>query len=280
MQPDYPAAHSMDTCFFVVDRDGHVACFNTLQAGAAPGKSLSEQETGSVREQLMALPESGIIHDWQGRFMPGQTNEAREHYPQDLEWKKILMFLTSLDGVQEEIDAGRAISCPASTGVAVFFPNLPTELAQRLHDSGACLSCLAYFGNATNAEARFALAARGCFMYEHLTENWISGPYGRQCYPAEPLHVDQLPPSLRAAVGALRFDSLCFAQASHVQPVEHAECVSWQSAYLDATGRHIRPIPGKEKDYAADYEDLARFAASKNMTVEPPAGRAPDGKTS
>ena len=26
---DFPAAHSMDTTWFAVDRDGHVACFDS-----------------------------------------------------------------------------------------------------------------------------------------------------------------------------------------------------------------------------------------------------------
>ena len=33
MEIDFPAAHSMDTCFFAVDRDGHVAVFETGEAG-------------------------------------------------------------------------------------------------------------------------------------------------------------------------------------------------------------------------------------------------------
>ena len=36
MEPDYPAAHSMDTDWFAVDKDGHVAVFASGEAGAVP----------------------------------------------------------------------------------------------------------------------------------------------------------------------------------------------------------------------------------------------------
>ena len=32
---DIPVAHSMDTTWFAVDRDGYVACFRSGEAGAA-----------------------------------------------------------------------------------------------------------------------------------------------------------------------------------------------------------------------------------------------------
>ena len=73
----------------------------------------------------------------------------------------------------------------------------------------------------------------------------------------------------------MRFDSLSFAEATYVQPIEHTECVSWESAYLDATGKQIRPIPGKEDEYADYYEDLAGMG--DNIEVEPPPGQEPDG---
>ena len=36
MEPDYPAAHSMDTTFFAVDADGRVAIFTTGENGHVP----------------------------------------------------------------------------------------------------------------------------------------------------------------------------------------------------------------------------------------------------
>lgn len=275
MDNDYPCSHSMDSCWFAIDRDGHVAIFDTGEAGALPAQALSGEDADSVRRQLAALPRVGVIHERQGRATPNQPSEFNEHrgglglpYP-------TLMFLDSLDPVRDEIAAGRAVEVQASEGVAVLFQEMPEALAKRLHDSGACLGCSWYFhGEEEYEEHRPDLTARGLFSYSHLTENWISGPYGRVRRPAQPIHVDQLPPRMRDAVKTLRFDSLSFAETPYVQPVEHTECISWESAYLDVTGKHIYPIPGKEEEYAEAYEELADMGGT--IEVEPPGEQEPD----
>jgi hypothetical protein len=270
MDDDFPAAHSMDTCFFAIDREGHVAYFETGEAGAVPANALSGEDAYLVRQQLGQLPRVAVVHDRQGRQTPGRRSEFNEHrsalglpYP-------TLMFLASLDPVQDEIAAGRAVEVPASEGVAVRFNELSEELAQRLHESGTCLGCSWLFQDEEREEQYPDLTARGLYTYSHTTENWISGPYGRVARPAQPIHVDQLPPRIRDAVKAMRFDSLSFATTPHIQPVEHAECFSWEPAYLDVTGKHIRPIPGKEEEYAETYEELAEVAGEDEVQVEPP----------
>lgn len=276
MENDYPASHSMDTCFFAVDRDGHVAIFNTHEAGAVPVHSLAGDSADAVRQQLTQLPRVEVVHDRRGRVTPGQANDFNEHqgamglpYP-------TLMFLDSLDPVRDDIAAGRAVEVPASEGVAVMFREMPEELSRRLHESGACRGCSLYLHSGEMEEHYPDPALRGLFSYEHLTENWISGPYGRVRRPAQPIHVDQLPPRIRAAVQAMRFDSLCFTDTTHIQPIEHADCESWESAYLDVTGKIIRPIPGKENEYAEAYEELADLGEGENMRIEPPPGRNPN----
>ncbi len=275
MPPDYPAAHSMDTCFFAIDRDGHVAIFDTGEAGAVPTGALSGEEAYEVRQQLAQLPHVDVLQDLRGHVMPGRSQEnhsgirGSEH--------PILMFLTSLDPVRHEIAEGRAVQLPATEGVAVLFQTLPEATGQRLHESGACLRCEWHFHHPDLEEYHPDLTARGLFSYSHLTENWISGPYGRVQQPARPIHIDQLPPQLREAVKAVCFDSLCFAETPHIQPVEHTECISWEPAYLDVTGKYIRPIPGQEDEYAEAYEELDDIAREDNLHIEPPPGHQPDG---
>ena len=274
MENDYPASHSMDTCFFAIDKDGHVACFDTGEAGAVPANALSGDEAYEVRRQLAALPRVEVIHDRKGFVTPGGQNEFNEHRGRFALPYPTLVFLASLDPVADEIAAGRAVQVPASEGVAVIFQQMPEEVSNRLHDSGACLGCTWYFHRDEEEDYRPDLTTRGLFSYSHLTENWISGPYGRVRRPAQPIHVDQLPPRIRQAVKAMRFDTLSFADTPHIQPVEHAPCVSWESAYLDVSGKSIRPIPGREEDYASAYEELADMG--ENMHVQPPPGHDPD----
>jgi hypothetical protein len=187
-----------------------------------------------------------------------------------------LMFLAALDPVREEITAGRAVEVPAREGAAVLFRELSQALAERLHGSGACLGCSWYFRSEEEEEHSPDMTARGLFTYSHLTDPLIPGPYGRVSLPARPIHVDQLPPRIRDAVKAVCFDTLRFADTTHIQPVEHAPCVSRVPAYLDVTGEKIGPIPGKEEEYAAAHDELADIAAEDQVTVEPLPGTGAD----
>jgi hypothetical protein len=47
---DYPAAHSMDTTWFAVDRDGFVAVFESNEGGVVPEGALSTETTDLVEE--------------------------------------------------------------------------------------------------------------------------------------------------------------------------------------------------------------------------------------
>ncbi|HEY7428274.1 MAG TPA: hypothetical protein VH682_28830 [Gemmataceae bacterium] len=271
MDNDYPCAHSMDTCFFAIDREGHVAVFETGEAGAVPAEAFSGDEAYELRQQFAQLPRVEVLHDPRGHSLPDEARRGRGHTGLRGSEYPILMFLASLDPVRDEIATGHALQMRAAEGVAVLFRTLPQELSQRLHDSGVCLSCDWHFQDEDMEDDSPDLAARGLFSYAHITENWISGPYGLVRRPAQPIHVDQLPPRIRDAVKAMRFDTLRFAETPHIQPVEHTECFSWEPAYMDATGQHIRPIPSKEAEYAEAYGQLADIA--DNVNVEPPKGQ-------
>ena len=276
MDADYPAAHSMDTAFFAIDRDGHVALFGTGEAGAVPVSAIAGQDMRSLENPLTLLPLVEVIHDRQGRLTPGRPSAWNEHHGQFSQHYPIVMFLDSLDPVRDEIAAGRAVEVRASEGVAVLFRQLSEAVAERLHSSGACRGCSWYFEARAEEGTNLDPAAHGVFSYSHLTENWISGPYGRVRQPARPIHVDQLPPRVRDAIKAVCFDSLCFTDTPHIQPVEHTPCDSWECAYLDVTGKHIRAIPGKEAEYAAAYEQFADIGGEEGLHIEPPSGPRPD----
>lgn len=272
MDNDYPCSHSMDTCFFAVDRDGHVAIFETGSAGAVPVSAFAGEEAYDMSQQLEQLPRVEALYDPRGHRVPGSAQPSNGHLGQAGLDHPILMFLASLDLVRDEIAAGRAVVLPSTEGVAVLFQTLPQALGQQLHASGACLGCEWHFRD-LNRE----IAERGLFCYSHLTDDCLAGPYGRVQQPAQPIHVDQLPPQLREAVKAMRFDSLCFAETPHIQPIEHAECVSWEPAFMDVNGTYIRPVPGREDDYAKQYEDLAEIAGEDNLHIEPPSGHPAGG---
>jgi hypothetical protein len=269
MVDDFPAAHSMDTYWFAIDKDGHVGCFSSGEAGAVPTEAFAA-EHDAYRRMAAVLPRGEHAEDLQGRALPGRS-AGRHHLPaRDLDFP-VLLFLPSLETVQTLLADGRATALGATQGNAVLVRGLTPAEFRQLHDDGLCQGCFMYF-EADYPEGPSASAADyGMYFFDHLTENWISGPYGRQKVPGRPVHVDELPPDLRRRVKQVRFEGLSFRDTPHIQPVEVAPCESWESAYLDGSGRRIRAMPGKEDEYADMYDELSD---DNEFEVEPPPGGA------
>jgi len=118
---------------------------------------------------------------------------------------------------------------------------------------------------------QFPPAAFGFFQYNHSEfDNWISGPYEREVIPSQPIRFDQLPEKLRKLAQFVQFDKLSFAETPWLQPIEHTNCTSWESAWLASDKKTIRPIPGMEEEYEAAYEDIRDLAHDGKYTIEPP----------
>ncbi|MFO0928265.1 MAG: hypothetical protein U0736_14705 [Gemmataceae bacterium] len=266
MDADYPAAHSMDTVWFAVDADGHVAVFRTGEAGAVPLEAYAGDEAYQTEARLRELlPPGTLLHDVDGRRRPS----PRPHKPQAWAGGNVLMALTTLDPVRDEVARGTAVEVAMTRGKGVLFTGLTDA---RLAELQALPECLGSWNFYADEDDPAGMAGRGFFVYEHLTDNWISGPYGREAVPGRPIHVDQLPPDVRRLVGQFRLDAVRFTDTPHLQPVELTECASWESAYIDVTGRHIRPIPGKEDEYADAYGEMVDM--SDEFDIQPPPDEA------
>ena len=222
-EPDYPAAHSMDTDWYAVDADGHVAIFSTGEEGAVPESAGNDQF--STRDLLDALPDVPYrLMDWLGE-------DSQEHHLELPSRKRkkgmgtVLLFLGSIDPLREKLDPYRVDHAPAIEGVAVLFRDLPVETAWALHEAGACLGCFPwgtdeYYGLDDDRPRRL-----GIFRYDH-DDSGLARPYERGRPPDRPIKVDQLPPDLRAIVGRLRLEGVRFAEAEKIQPVGLVPCAS------------------------------------------------------
>jgi hypothetical protein len=273
MDVDFPAAHSMDTIWFAVDQDGHVAGLQSKGAGAAPAARpplLGEDQEQLCERLQEVLPECPVMYDLAGRILPGPLHRSTDHWAENLaEPAAALMFLRSLDLVAQEIARGAAVQHLATEGCMVIIANLTPDLARHIHQAGHCLACFYH----SDFSEHYDLANRGLFSYAQLLGDWLPGPYGRQRTPMNPLHIDQLPPKLRKTICQVRFDGLCFSQTAHLQPVEHMECEAVNAGYLTADGQAVRPLPGQEADYREFYEEFLREAppeAVKHLRIEPP----------
>jgi hypothetical protein len=120
----------------------------------------------------------------------------------------------------------------------------------------------------------------GFFSYEYeMAWHGAVAPYYRSIVPENPLHIDELPPELRRRCKAVRFEAVAFAQSQQVQPLDCVACHfwgSWQTAYLCGDGKTVRPVPGKEADFAefcrearADDPDWAARVVFDGPSEEP-----------
>lgn len=260
MVADYPAAHSMDTSWFAVDKEGHVACFDTGEEGLMPNCA------GTQDHEAIAqwLGESALA----GGMPVGQRSRALrrsgqgEHCTQAAKRPPgpVIFFLTAEEAALNVAMRHRARFAHSVAGpAAVILDRVPRTLATQLHRDGVC---------------------RGCYPLEELEvfsyscHDYGPFPYQRDVTPSLPLHLDQLPPGLRQAVQLVAFDALLFADAPKVQPAEFFPCHTWGECcfYIAADGRHLRPMKGMEREYRQLYDSgqLQEFGFSEEIVIEPP----------
>ncbi len=187
MNADFPAAHSMDSSWYAVDKDGNVALFHTGAGGAVPEHAYSP--------------------------------EAAE-------------FANELD------DEGRE-ELGLAADAAIDPRQLPSDKQVFVYETGP--------------------------MDEALAER-----YQRKRVPKKPIHVDELWPAVRDAIGRVRFDGLSFSETKVFQPVELTPCATWDPAYLAGDGQTVKPVPGREEEYATFYQEYR--ADFSELTVEEPPG--------
>jgi hypothetical protein len=278
---DYPAAHSMDSAWFAVDRDGRVAYFSTGEAGAMPEDAGNSEE---LDQALNRLPKRGeeIVEPYRNLpsdEKPGAVPHEALTYVTDDHPTSIMAMLTDLAPLQAEIKAGDARVLRATHGFAVHFAQMSAATAKRLHDENFCRGCFLdhrQYDAETNQSSE-SLATRGIYVYGHTCENWISGPYGREASPSMPISVEDLPAELRGALVRL---PVSFADDPYIQPAEHVECASWESAWLETDGRHVHAFEGQEDEVEQMYAKDGDFSDQGLIFVRDAADDADDDEES
>ena len=279
MEPevDYPAAHSMDTTWFAMDIDGHVAVFDSGEPGAVPAGATQDDAW-----QLTDLPQtSETVFDLTGCRSPVLSERASPRHNTAPDYRHRLLFVDSADAVPAELRAlGRMVTTAHPAGVAVYVcshPELPesaqihdflrantalwAHFVERVHHDGHCLAC-------TWAGAdEVVFSRRGLYVYRAHESFYIPEPYGRVAQPTDPLDASDIPSHLRA-VAEQRMLPHCFADDTYIQPIEHLDCHAWSAgAYLSEDGSTLRPIPGDSAN-ATELGELFAEAIRRGVHVD------------
>lgn len=269
----FPAAHSMDTTWFAVDRDGHVGVFESGEPGAVPDTSPREVDS-PVEESLLELRAprvtdarfdvSALLHaGLRGGAWPMPMRGILRGWPKgDM---RVLLFRDDsvLDAPVRAL-AGLHVSAVAQGGQLVSFA--PDDAADPVDERFRVWSDFlqrasksAAFVAATQVDrSLLTLARRGLFAYQaHDARFNLPEPYGRMLVPDAPMRVDDLPASLRDVLAKRAHLPLSFAEAWYVQPAEHVPCATWESrVYLSSDGCTLRPLPGFEAEFADAVSEL------------------------
>jgi hypothetical protein len=262
-QPDFPAAHSMDTTWFAVDRDGHIGVFDSRKPGVVPEAVTCQGD--EIAEDLAVRPETGEPKlDLSGVFHPGlrnQTQPRRSFRPMDElgeDYTQLLLFRDDSE-LPPAVRAIPGVRVEAVDGMVAVW--MRPEAGRRGREAWTAFIRQAAAGR-TGVSSDFHgcwdidFARRGIFAYRAHTDRFnMPEPYGRLFTPVRPLIVGDAPPPLRDQLAKRVHLDVSFASSPYIQPAELVPCQTWASAaYLASDGFTVRPLPGAER---ADYLELA-----------------------
>jgi hypothetical protein len=259
----------MDTEWFGVDKDGHVARFISQESGAVPKAVRHDEDPSELLHRLSkAAQKTQGLYEWTGRVRMGSRDlDHHRGAPYTMDPGLVVMFLWNLEPVKRDLKEGRAHEVPAVSGYAVVFKKLTKSRAEKLHKTNACRGCFWPYDHGEETPSQVDAAGLGLFTYKHTEPDTIAGPYGRTQRPVRPLLIGEIPEDLRKLILPVRFDSICFAHAPQIQPLSHLPCQAWEPSWLDLDGVTQRCVPGKEKEYREYYQEMDGI---KNLHLEPP----------
>jgi hypothetical protein len=257
-QPDYPAAHSMDTVWWLAtDRDGQVAVFasgedspvphDVYQPTPPPAELAPEQRAawergdldpfGLLQSELQQLVQpQPPVYDLRSGLSPHLEGGLGNLYL-PAEPGPVLAVVADLEAVAAELADGTAArqpQVPEGPPWVVLLAPLTRRTGQRLL-GGAALGMLPAPGFERGPDGRPSLTALGVYAYYHPGDDTghAYDPYHRLVGPAVPVHVDQLSPALRALVTRVRFAGLSFTDRPFVQPIPYLACQGWMNSRYD-----------------------------------------------
>jgi len=248
---DFPAAHSMDSAWFAVDADGHVASFDTgengaVPYGAAPGGGNLEIDFDALlldallagialRDELAKPPEKAEAEEEDDDPAPVPPLPGHDQ-PQRV------VILSAAPSFAEG-DAGyRQAPKPRTRAEATFRegelvvvkeadprilvsldPVIPERVAALREFSDATVLVVSDLYYVVREGGAGATPEGGIFEYRHDLYNDTakgSGTYTRQVAPRSPVTLDDVHPSIRDDLAGLRLP-VHFAGAPVVELADH-----------------------------------------------------------
>jgi hypothetical protein len=234
MNDDFPAAHSMDSQWFAIDKNGRVAVFDTGEPGPIPKNANSGQGLLYDVVDLLAAGTGGITYDMSDVLLPdGKVLNAENALNSDVTGAvetdvnalKAPVFNCIVWFATEEALRAMALKevkrLPVPNAVVVTITMLEKsqwdELLRQLQSGGV---------KRTWIDADVSLARFGFFEYDYDDYN-AQDPYKQCSRPAKPIRYDQLPQEARNLIGKFVLNDKDFSTDKDVNPDDYGECHRW-----------------------------------------------------
>ncbi len=244
---DFPAAHSMDSAWFAVDADGHVARFDTGENGAIP--HAAAPGGGNIEIDFDALLLDALLAGIALRDEPTKPSEPSEEdasvrvtpMPGQTQPQRVVIVAVAPSFAEEDASY-RTAPKPTTRAEATFRaeelvvvkeadprivvsldPVAPERVAALRALSDATVLVVSDLYDLVREGARGETPAGGLFEYGHdlhRDDTKGSGTYRRAVAPRAPVTLDDVHPSIRADLARLRLP-VRFTEAPVVELAEH-----------------------------------------------------------
>ncbi|MEN0061053.1 MAG: hypothetical protein AAGA48_02830 [Myxococcota bacterium] len=221
------AAHSMDTVWFSVDDEGHVAVLDSGEAGTLPEAWKGGEDAGYDFMQL--LPRLGILVS--ADAAPGRETDAKEitlETVSSVDWGRVILVESAHPRLLDRFVGATAFDGESATYLLIQSDEASEGQLTEAWRRGLVRRAWAPFWRTETPPS----ALFGVYEYTHDTYG-VSQPYERVGVPSRPLHIDDLPTSIQEF--AIRLP-VRFADAPRLQPASHLPCANWQNAWADVDG--------------------------------------------
>lgn len=245
----------MDTRWFAVDRDGHVASFDSGEDGAVPQRAASGGGAGEPSFDVWPLYACALAR-WITRDGLARTEGAVDESVATIERVRsrvVIAYARSEDGYRTQLPACEAEKRIPEASRWVLRESEPRIVASREPLDPVVIRALdderelaLVFDERAVFEHQSSWADdedSGMYEYAHSARGEGSGEYARRRAPEEPLSIAALDERTRAALVGLVLP-LSFDEASAVQLADHmseAECHRWGETPLKYDDAHPKP---------------------------------------
>ncbi|MGK7942649.1 MAG: hypothetical protein AB4062_21315 [Crocosphaera sp.] len=233
LRQDYPAAHSMDTTWFAVDKEGNLALFDSGEGGAVPYSNY-RVKMGSLDSLLLEMAQKYEYRVLQSKtqnyyvekhlsLQKLQNNVNKALQKKERRLHNCFLLLSSDAAISylgiEETDYNYGVRFLGEmTIIYLYFCRI--TLIQKLIEKGLILA-----GEERNEWCYNLGSLFGFFIYEQGSNDPF--PYQRKAQPIISLQLDDLTENLQDDISWNWFDDLKFSEKTKIQPIEHFSCRTW-----------------------------------------------------